>query len=220
MSSEFGDKPLAQMIQSYFVNLGPDGEWSNETLHDRASDFKQLVKIGESVPCQAPQRYSRDTSSLGLRSAELRILTADNRVAMQGRGNLVNFDSGEVYVRFQMGRFTNKLPKGSKQRDVVIPQVSKIATKIDVRDFLTKRCAAALVEQGNGTNPDALIFPNPYGQVWDASVHRRRSITVLPIYKTVDERSRSSHQKILLRVCMNFHGKKLVLLLHGYDKGI
>jgi len=47
--------------------------------------------------------------------------TADSKVALEGRGNLVKCDSGEVYVRFQMGRFTNKLPKGSKQRDGVIP---------------------------------------------------------------------------------------------------
>ncbi|HUX65544.1 MAG TPA: hypothetical protein VMV42_00215, partial [archaeon] len=275
MSAEVGEKTLAQMIQSYFENLGPDGEWSSETLHDRAIDFKQLIEIGAGLSCQeftkhhlrryintaptatrakhlkgiagtllrwgaatgyltdeqakmalglkwekpkeyvfipnrrdqakshdplpsgAPrgnvpthsqvlawadkcsQRYRHGSglihtaANLGLRSAELRILTADSQVAMQGRGNLVNFDSGEVYVRFQMGRFANKLPKGSKQRDVVIPPVSKIATHFDVRDFLTKRCAEALAEQVSGTNPDALIFPNPYGQAWDASALRK-----------------------------------------------
>lgn len=276
MSTEFGEKTLAQMIQSYFVNLGPDGEWSNETLHDRVIDFKQLVEIGQSVPCEEltkahlrryintaptaarakhfkgivgtlfrwgaatgylsddqaklalalkwerPKNYAfipnrRDqakthdplpsgaprgnvpthsqvsawadkcadrychgagliqtAANLGLRSAELRILTADSHVALKGKGNLVNFESGEVYVRFQIGRFTNKLPKGSKQRDVVIPPVSKIATGFDVQGFLTKRCADALEEQKNGTNPDALIFPNPDGHVWDASALRKR----------------------------------------------
>lgn len=39
------------------------------------------------------------------------------------------------------------------------------------------------------------------------------------IYTSSESRPRSSHQKILLRVFMSFHGKKLVLLLHGYDKG-
>jgi hypothetical protein len=275
MNTEGSQKTVAQMIQSYFENLGPDGEWSSETLHDRASDFKQLIELGKSVSCQGlnkhhlrqyintaptatrarhfkgiagtllrwgsatgyltdeqaklvlglkwerPKDYlfipnRRDqakthdplpsgaprgnvpshsqvsawadkcaeryihgaglihtAANLGLRSAELRILTADTRVALQGRGNLVNFDSGEVYVRFQIGRFTSKLPKGSKQRDVVIPPVSKIATGFDVRDFLAKRSAAALEEQQNGTNPDALIFPNQYGQVWDASALRK-----------------------------------------------
>ena len=275
MNTEVNEKTLAQMIQGYFENLGPDGEWSAETLHDRAIDFKHLIVIGKGVGCEGltkahlrryintaptatrakhlkgisgtllrwgaatgyltdeqakmalglkwekPKEYvfipnRRDqakthdplpsgaprgnvpshpqvsawaskcaekychgaglihtAANLGLRSAELRILTADTRAAMQGRGNLVNSDSGEVYVRFQMGRFTSKLPKGSKQRDVVIPSVAKIATGFDVRDFLTKRCAEAIVEQKNGTNPDALIFPNPVGEVWDASALRK-----------------------------------------------
>lgn len=275
MSTEVGEKTLALMIQSYFENLGPDGEWSSETLHDRASDFKELIEIGKSVSCAAltkqhlrayintaptaararhfkgilgtllrwgaatgylsdeqgklatvlkwekpkdyiaipnrrdqakshdplpsgaprgnvpshsqisawakkcAERYAHGEglihtgANLGLRSAELRILTADSRVALKGRGNLVNIDSGEVYVRFQIGRFANKLPKGSKQRDVVIPSVSKIATGFDLRDFLTKRCAEALEEQGRESNSDALIFPNYVGQVWDASALRK-----------------------------------------------
>ena len=276
MSAEIGEKTVARMIQGYFENLGPDGEWSSETLHDRTIDFKQLIEIGKGVGCEGltkahlrryintaptatrakhlkgiagtllrwgaatgyltdeqakmvlglkwekPKEYvfipnRRDqakmhdplpsgaprgnvpshsqvsawankcaerychgaglihtAANLGLRSAELRILTADSQVAMQGRGNLVNFDSGEVYVRFQVGRFTNKLPKGSKQRDVVIPPVSKIATHFDVRVFLMQRCGQALDEQKKGTNPDALIFPNPRGAVWDASALRKR----------------------------------------------
>lgn len=275
MSTEVSEKTLAQIIQGYFDNLGPDGEWSTETLHDRVIDFRQLIEIGRNVPCSgltkdhlrryintaptatrakhlkgivgtllrwgaavgyltdeqaklglalkwerpkdyvfipnrrdqakthdplpsgAPrgnvpthsqvsawagkcaERYCHGSglihtaANLGLRSAELRILTADSKVALEGRGNLVKCDSGEVYVRFQMGRFTNKLPKGSKQRDVVIPPVSKIASGFDVREFLTKRCADALEEQKDGTNPDALIFPNPDGQVWDASALRK-----------------------------------------------
>jgi len=46
MNTEVGEKTLAQMIQGYFDNLGPDGEWSAETLHDRTIDFKQLIEIG------------------------------------------------------------------------------------------------------------------------------------------------------------------------------
>lgn len=263
------------MVHQYFENLGPDGEWSGETLHDRTSDFKQLMEIGKNVHCadlerphlrqyinsaptaararhfkgilgtllrwgaatgylsdeqgklaaslkwEKPKGYiaipnRRDQAkshdplpsgaprgnvpshsqisawakkcaekyvygeglihsgaNLGLRSAELRILTADSRVAQQGRGNLVKSESGEVYVRFQIGRFANKLPKGSKQRDVVIPSVDKIVTGFDVREFLAKRSIDALVEQNIGSNPDALIFPNNDGGVWDASALRK-----------------------------------------------
>jgi hypothetical protein len=275
MNGEASSNTLTQMLQAYFENLGPDGEWSAETLHDRRIDFKALSDIGAELPClsltkqqrrqyintaptatrarhfkglagtllrwgsatgyltddqakmilglkwERPKNYlfipnRRDqakihdplpsgaprgnvpshsqvaawadkcaqkyihgeglihtAANLGLRSAELRILTADSRVAVKGKGNLVNIDSNEVYVRFQMGRFTNKLPKGSKQRDVVIPPVSKIATGFNLRDFLTERSAQALVEQKGGTNSDALIFPNQYGQVWEASALRK-----------------------------------------------
>lgn len=275
MSTNESEQTLAKMIRDYLDNLGPDGEWSAETLHDRVIDFKQLIEVGKNVSCEeltkhhlrqyintaptatrakhlkgivgtllrwgaatgyltdeqakmalalkwgkpkgyvsipnrrdqakshdplpsgAPrgnvpshsqvsawakkcaERYCHGAglihtgANLGLRSAELRILTADSRVAMRGRGNLVNFNSGEVYVRFQIGRFASKLPKGSKQRDVVIPPISKIATGFDVRDFLAKRCVEALEEQMNGTNPDALIFPNRDGEVWDASALRK-----------------------------------------------
>jgi hypothetical protein len=266
---------VTQMIQHYFENLGPDGEWSGETLHDRASDFKQLMAVGTNVRCpdlakshlrqfinSAPtaararhfkgilgtflrwgaatgylsdeqgklatslrwgkpkgfvaipnrrdqakshdplpsgaprgnvpshsqisawakkcaERYAHGEglihtgANLGLRSAELRLLTADSRVALQGRGNLVKIDSGEVYVRFQIGRFANKLPKGSKQRDVVIPSVDMILTGFDLRQFLATCSIAALAEQKNGSNPDALIFPNSNGKVWEASSLRK-----------------------------------------------
>lgn len=266
---------VTQLVQHYFENLGPDGEWSSETLHDRASDFKQLMEIGINVRCadlarphlrqyinsaptaararhfrgilgtllrwgaasgylsdeqgklstslkwEKPKGYvaipnRRDqakthdplpfgaprgnvpshsqisawaekcaeryvhgeglihtAANLGLRSAELRILTADSRVARQGRGNLVKIDTGEVYVRFQIGRFANKLPKGSKQRDVVIPSVDMILAGFDVRDFLAKRSIDAVAEQKNGSNPDALIFPNNHGGIWDASALRK-----------------------------------------------
>jgi hypothetical protein len=49
----------------------------------------------------------------------------------------------------------------------------RFQTGFDLRDFLTKRCAEALEEQNNGSNPDALIFPNQYGKVWDASALRK-----------------------------------------------
>lgn len=48
---------------------------------------------------------------------------------------------------------------------------------------------------------------------------RHSSSEIQSIYTSSESRPRSSHQKILLRVFMSFHGKKLVLLLHGYDKG-
>lgn len=261
-------KTVAQMIEDYFANFGPAGDWSVRTLGDRTNDFMHLLVIGKSVPCvgltqhhlrtfiatastgararhlkgvlgtllrwgastgyltdqQAkfvtdvqwamPKDYvsipsRRDQAkthdplasgvlrgnvpthaqvsawatecgtryihgeglihtdaNLGLRSAELRIMTADIRVALKGEGNLVRPDSGEVLVRFQAGRFTGKLPKGSKQRNVVIPPIDMISTGFDVRAFLSTRCTEALKEQINGDNPNALIFPDPDGNVW------------------------------------------------------
>lgn len=100
-------------------------------------------------------------------------MTADPAAVSQGKGNLVKPDSGEVYVRFQVGSSASKLPKGSKQRDVVIPPIEKISTGFDVRAFLAKRCEDALKEQINGTNPDALIFPNRDGEVWADSSLRK-----------------------------------------------
>lgn len=48
---------------------------------------------------------------------------------------------------------------------------------------------------------------------------RHSSSEIQSIYTSSESRPRSSHQEILLRVFISFHGKKLVLLLHGYDNG-
>ncbi len=44
-------KTVAQMVEDYQANLGPQGDWSGDTLRNRTSDFKQLIEIGKSVPC-------------------------------------------------------------------------------------------------------------------------------------------------------------------------
>ena len=268
-------RSVAQMLEDYFDNMGPDGDWSARTLADRGSDFKELKNIGKGVPCDSltknhlrqfiatastqprakhlkgvlgtflrwgaatgylsdqqaqiaptlkwerPKGYSaipnrrnqakmhdplssgapggnvpshsqvtqwatkcgdryihgegmiHTDANIGLRSAELRILTADVAVALQGLGNLVRPETAEVHVRFQDNGGSRKLPKSSKQRDVVIPSVQMIATNFDVRAFLAKRCKEALAEQTNGSNPLALIFPNSEGGVWNTSGLRK-----------------------------------------------
>ena len=265
---EFSYATVAQMVDDYIANGGTDGDWSERTRLDRASDSKALHKMGSNVKCHAmtehhlrsfvntasthkrgatfknitgtllrwgwasgylirdqaefmnsvrwktPTGYKfiptrRDqakvhsplasgapggnvpshgqvsqlaklcgdryiygeglihtAANLGLRSAELRILTADKKIALQGQGNLINTASAEVHVRFQASQKPGKLPKGSKLRDVVIPPLSKIATGFDVRCFLNQRCQDALQEQADGTNDLALIFPTTDGNVW------------------------------------------------------
>jgi len=134
----------------------------NVPTHDEIFHF--------ATQCQARYIYGagliHTAANLGLRSAELRILTADKRIMEKGQGNWINISNAEVYVRFQANQKPGTLPKGSLQRDVVIPQLSKIQTGFNVQNFLNQRCQAALQEQATGKNDFALIFPTDNGKLW------------------------------------------------------
>ena len=110
-------------------------------------------------------------ANLGLRSGELRLLTADPATAATC-GNLVDTATWEVRVRFQVGGPAAQgrdSTKGRTQRQVVVPPTSAITTGFDLRGWLKLRCAAALAEQAAGTNRRALLFPTKTGRVWDDS---------------------------------------------------
>lgn len=66
------------------------------------------------------------------------------------------------------------MPKGSKVRDIVVPDAQHIATGIDLRQLLANRSAEALAEQAAGSNPRALLFPTLRGRVWNDNNLRNR----------------------------------------------
>lgn len=110
-------------------------------------------------------------ANLGLRSAELRLLSADHALG-SSQVNFVNTKSWMAIVNFQVSGTSGQksdLPKSTKQREVVIPAKSSIGTGFDLRKWLAKRCKDALSEQARGENPKALLFPTQTGQVWDAN---------------------------------------------------
>lgn len=70
---------------------------------------------------------------LGLRSGEVRPLTASPEVAFSGRGNLVDLDNHVVRIRWQATTEgeAKHLPKNNKLRDVTMPQVSSSGFRLD-----------------------------------------------------------------------------------------
>lgn len=137
-------------------------------------------------------------ANLGLRCSELLLLTASSDVANAGKGNFVDTAKSEVRVRVQVngGSGGVALPKGTKIRDVVIPPVGQVGTGFDLRAWLKMRCQQALVEQRQGTNDLALIFPSPTGKVWNYSNLNNRVLTpsfdamgwAMPSYETAHGR--------------------------------
>lgn len=122
--------------------------------------------------------FVQAAAALGLRASELVLLTASEDIAMQGRGNIVDHQSSEVRVRFQMDSADDAtLPKGTKIRDVVIPLTEHLGTNFDLREWLATRSVQALVEQRQGRNPFALIFPSPKGKAWNYSNLNNRVVT-------------------------------------------
>ena len=143
------------------------GGGGNVPTHDQVTAFADA--------CRRRYAYGdglvHAAANLGLRSGELRLLTADPATAMTC-GNLVDTAIWEVRVRFQVGGPAAKgrdYAKGGTQRQVVVPPTSAIKSGFDLRGWLTLRCAAALAEQAAGTNPRALLFPTKTGRVWDDS---------------------------------------------------
>ena len=111
---------------------------------------------------------------LGLRSGEIRPLTASSEVAFSGRGNLVDLDNHVVRVRWQATTEgeAKHLPKNNKLRDVAIPQAAPAGFRLD--RWLAHRVPVALAEQALGKNPLALIFPNPSGGLFGEQNLRNR----------------------------------------------
>jgi hypothetical protein len=109
------------------------------------------------------------SANLGTRANETLIFTASEEVFHQGLGNLVDIDNGVVKVHWQFDNQPHstgkRVTKNNKFRSVVIPPVHQISTGFDIVQWFRVRCQEALVEQGNGTNPLALIFPSSTGKV-------------------------------------------------------
>ncbi|MGN6687465.1 MAG: hypothetical protein ACTHK1_08000 [Actinomycetales bacterium] len=128
-------------------------------------------------------------AATGLRFSEGIMLTADPAVADARLGNLVDLTAWEVQVRWQTseeGGRSSELPKADKVRDVVIPSRGKNPTGFDLRAWLGARGEAALKEQKAGTNPLALYFPSPEGQVWWHS-NLRGKVWVRALAKFADD---------------------------------
>jgi len=142
------------------------------------------------------------SANLGTRASETLIFTASPKIAALGKGNFVDLENQVVNVSFQINDDPNessKTTKNGKRRRVVIPHLANIATGFDLLNWLKKRCKEALEEQREGTNPLALIFPNPSGEIFEPEkVHQkviRPATDVLgwrmPAYVDARGRSRS-----------------------------
>ena len=105
------------------------------------------------------------SANMGTRANETFIFTASRDVFRKGLGNYVDLEGGVVLVHWQQSEKPTEIAattKNDKRRAVVIPDVSIISTGFDLRAWLTIRSQEALIEQEEGKNPLALIFPNKF----------------------------------------------------------
>lgn len=152
----------------------PDSvQGGNVMTHEELTDFAN----------ECGKRYTHGrllmhaSGNLGTRSSETRLFTADKNVMLQGKGNYVDLDAFEVRIRFQVDAQAEEgagLPKGTKLRDVVIPEDEQIKSGYALRDELAARARQALEEQARGENPLALYFPTGKGAVWEENNLRNK----------------------------------------------
>lgn len=161
--SSYG-KPLSRREQSK-MHFGTDdrlgGEIpTHEQIDQFAKELQRHFKLGEALV--------HVSANIGTRIRETLILTASKDVHNAGRGNFVDVKNECVKVHWQRAEEdSSKAPtKNQTFRSVVIPPAWSIATGFDVLKWLQERCKEALLEQKQGTNPDALIFPNSHGEAF------------------------------------------------------
>ncbi|MDI1288779.1 MAG: hypothetical protein PSX37_02355 [bacterium] len=143
----------------------------NVMTHQQVADWAEV--------CQRRWKHGaaliHASALLGTRSGEIRALTASQQVADAGWGNLVSLDRGEILIRHQAGTgkgSTLGLPKNAKIRDIIIPTATPAG--FSIRDWLQDRVDEALGGYAGGGNPNALLFPNAAGNLYDENSLRNR----------------------------------------------
>jgi hypothetical protein len=119
------------------------------------------------------------SANLGTRANETFILTASMEVHNKGLGNYVDLVNNAVLVHWKYEESSNRsdrTTKNNKFRAVVIPPTSQIASGFDLRGWLQERSRQALIEQAEGKNPLALIFPSATGKVINSNGFNGRVI--------------------------------------------
>lgn len=136
-----------------------------------ANECQKFYKHGEAI--------IHASANLGTRANETFILTASKEVHDKGLGNFVDLNQNAVLVHWkyeESADVQDRTTKNNKFRAVVIPPVSRIASGFDLRAWLTERSKQALIEQSEGKNPLALIFPSAKGNVINANGFNGRVI--------------------------------------------
>lgn len=148
--------------------------------------------------CQKHYSYGEGlihaSANLGTRANETFIFTASKDIHNMGLGNYVDTVENLVLVHWKYeedGDKQERTTKNNKFRAVVIPPTFRIASGFDLRNWLKRRSEEALLEQEQGSNPLALIFPNSKGRVinlnsFNSRVVRRASDELgwkMPAYK-------------------------------------
>jgi len=118
-------------------------------------------------------------ANLGTRASETFIFTASIDIAEKMLGNYVDIKNHCVHINGQVNDDLNlryKTTKNGKPRKVVIPLHEIVVNGFDVYGWLKVRSQEALIEQKNGTNKLALIFPSEKGKIINLSNFSSRKV--------------------------------------------
>jgi hypothetical protein len=143
---------------------------TEESAGGEVPTHEQIILLAKEVQkyYQHGEALIHVSANLGTRANETFIYTASAETFEKGLGNLVDLEEEIVRVNWQVGDVhgekIDRVTKNNKFRSVVVPPVDNIETGFDVFGWLKNRCEEALIEQAEGRNPLALIFPSATGQ--------------------------------------------------------